>query len=128
MNEKIELGKLNSLKVDRVTEYGLFLVSQSDESVLLPNVYIKPNMDLGSIVEVFIYTDSEDRLVATTLTPKLYLNEYGFLKVVDVTSFGAFVDIGLAKDILVPKNAQKSPFKVDEKRFVKLIIDEDTKD
>jgi predicted RNA-binding protein (virulence factor B family) len=75
---------------------------------------------------VFLYTDSEDRLVATTLKPKAKLDEFGFFEVVDVAKFGAFVDWGLPKDLLVPNKLQKSPFKIGEKRFLKVVYDERT--
>ncbi|PHO09378.1 DNA-binding protein [Malaciobacter canalis] len=124
MNKQIKLGEINTLKINRASEPGLYLISEDEVEVLLPNAYIKDGMELGKTVDVFIYTDSEDRLVATTLTPKLKLNEIAALEVVDIARFGAFVDIGLPKDILVPINKQKSPFKVGEKRVLKLVEDE----
>lgn len=124
MNKNIKLGEINTLKINRASEPGLYLISQDEAEVLLPNVYIKQGMSLGQEIEVFIYTDSEDRLVATTLTPKAMINEIQYLEVVDTAKFGAFVDIGLPKDILVPINKQKSTFKVGEKRLVKIIEDE----
>ncbi|RXJ98735.1 DNA-binding protein [Arcobacter sp. CECT 8986] len=124
MNKNIKLGEINTLKINRASEPGLYLISQDETEVLLPNVYIKQGMSLGQEIEVFIYTDSEDRLVATTLTPKAMINEIQYLEVVDTAKFGAFVDIGLPKDILVPINKQKSTFKVGEKRLVKIIEDE----
>ncbi|WP_419770383.1 MAG: S1 RNA-binding domain-containing protein [Candidatus Marinarcus sp.] len=127
MNKKIELGVVNSLKIDRVTEPGLYLVSEDEEeAVLLPNAYITSKMNIGDVIDVFIYTDSEDRLVATTLTPYAYKNQFALLEVVDVSKFGAFVDLGLPKDLLVPKNRQKNPFSVGEKRFIRVIEDEKT--
>ncbi|AXH09007.1 DNA-binding protein [Malaciobacter halophilus] len=126
MNKQIKLGQINTLKINRASEPGLYLISEDETEVLLPNVYIKEQMQFGKLIDVFIYTDSEDRLVATTLTPKIKLNEIAPLEVVDIAKFGAFVDIGLPKDILVPKNKQKSPFKVGEKRVLKLIEDEKT--
>lgn len=127
MNQKIQLGKINQLKIDRVSEPGVYLVSQTEgESVLLPNAYITTKMQIGDILEVFIYTDSEDRLVATTQTPYAKKDEFAFLEVVDSSKFGAFVDMGLPKDLLVPKNRQKTPFRVGEKRFVRVIEDEKT--
>ena len=127
INEFITLGEINSLRIDRVTEPGLYLMSQDEEEVvLLPNAYIRDDMNIDDIIEVFIYTDSEDRLVATTLTPKAKVNEFALLEVVDTAPFGAFVDIGLAKDLLVPRNKQKNPFSVGESRFVRVIEDEET--
>lgn len=126
MNEHIEVGKINKLKVNRVSEPGLYLIANDDEEVLLPNAYIEKTMEVDSIVEVFIYTDSEDRLVATTLQPYVYLNEFATLEVVDMAKFGAFVDIGLSKDILVPKNRQKSSFSVGGYKVLQLQLDERT--
>lgn len=127
MNEYIKLGEINQLKIDRVSEPGVYLVSQTqDESVLLPNAYITSKMQIGDILEVFIYTDSEDRLVATTQTPYVKKDEFALLEVIDSSKFGAFMDMGLPKDLLVPKNRQKTPFKVGEKRFVRVIEDEKT--
>ncbi|RXJ86107.1 S1 RNA-binding domain-containing protein [Arcobacter sp. CECT 8985] len=124
MNKNIKLGEINTLKINRASEPGLYLISEDETEVLLPNVYIKQDMSLGKELEVFIYTDSEDRLVATTLTPKAMKNEIKYLEVVDTAKFGAFVDIGLPKDILVPINKQKAAFKVGERRLIKIIEDE----
>jgi len=127
INEYIKLGEINSLRIDRVTEPGIYLTSQDEEEVvLLPNAYITEDMKIDEIIDVFIYTDSEDRLVATTLTPKAMINEFALLEVVDVAPFGAFVDMGLPKDLLVPKNKQKNPFSIGEKRFVRVVEDEDS--
>ncbi|EFU70385.1 CvfB family protein [Aliarcobacter butzleri] len=126
MNEKIEIGKINTLKVNRVSEPGIYLISGDETEVLLPNAYVEKSMLVDSLLDVFIYTDSEDRLVATTLKPYLYLHEFAFLKVVDTAKFGAFVDIGLPKDILVPKNRQKSSFFVGSYKVLQLQLDEKT--
>lgn len=126
MNEKIEVGKTNTLRVNRVTEFGLFLIAKNEEEVLLPNAYIEKSMEVDTFVDVFIYTDSEDRLVATTLKPYIYLNEFASLEVVDTTRFGAFVDIGLSKDILVPKNKQRSSYTIGGYKVLQLQLDEKT--
>jgi predicted RNA-binding protein (virulence factor B family) len=110
INEHIELGVLNLLKVNRITDPGIFLEAQDEEVVLLPNAYVTPEMNEGDELEVFIYTDSEDRLVATTQTPYGMKDDFMFTKVVDVLPFGAFVEWGLQKDLFVPKNRQKTPF------------------
>jgi len=126
LNQHLELGLINTLRVDRFTEPGIFLMAGDANDVLLPNAYVKPEMELDSLVDVFLYTDSEDRLIATTLKPKAMLEEFALLEVVDVAAFGAFMDWGLLKDLLVPKMLQKTPFRVGEKRFVKVIYDERT--
>jgi len=127
INQDINLGEINSLLIDRKSDHGFYLIPQNDEEeVLLPNIYITENMEVGKVVDVFIYTDSEDRIVATTETPYILNNEYAYLTVVDVAPFGAFVDIGLKKDILVPKNKQARPFEIGQKKILKLIVDENT--
>jgi len=122
----LELGKINTLKIDRLTTPGAYLMAQDGNDVLLPGQYLTQEMKEGELVDVFLYTDSEDRLVATTQTPKAKLDEFALLEVVDVAPFGAFMDWGLPKDLLVPKQLQKTPFVVGEKRFIKVIYDERT--
>lgn len=125
-NQHLQLGEINCLRVDRDTPHGLFLMSLDDKDVLLPKVYVTDAMEIDSLVEVFLYTDSEDRIVATTLKPRAMLDGFGLFEVVDVAPFGAFVDWGLPKDLLVPKMLQKTPFTVGEKRFLKVVYDEKT--
>jgi len=122
----IQLGKKNTLRVSRESEFGLFLKDERDTEVLLPNAYVKEWMKVGKEVDVFIYHDSEDRLTATTVMPKAMLDEFGFFEVVDVAYFGAFVDWGLPKDLLVPKQFQKEPFRIGEKKFLRVVYDEKT--
>jgi len=125
-NKHLELGVINTLIVDRETPHGLFLLSEDEKDVLLPQAYVTKDMQIGKLLDVFLYTDSEDRLIATTLEPKAKLDEFGFFEVVDVAKFGAFVDWGLPKDLLVPNKLQRLPFKVGEKRFLKVVYDERT--
>ncbi len=125
-NEYLELGLINCLRVDRHTPHGIFLMSLDGHDVLLPQAYVTENMIVDSLLEVFLYTDSEDRLIATNLKPTAMLDEFALFEVVDVASFGAFVNWGLLKDLLVPNMFQKTPFKVGEKRFLKVIYDERT--
>ena len=124
INEKIELGKLNTLRIDRFTEPGIYLMAEDEADILLPGQYVTDTMVEGQEIQVFVYTDSEDRLVATTDTPKAMVDEFGFFEVVDVADFGAFVDWGLPKDLFIPKNRQKTPFKVGEKRILRVIKDD----
>ena len=126
MDKQILLGRINKLRVDRITEPGLYLMAEDEEVVLLPNVYITSQMEIGKDIDVFIYTDSEDRLVATTLTPKGIVDEYVALKVIDTMKYGAFMDWGLPKDLLVPKNKQKSTFNIGETKVVRIVEDENT--
>ena len=126
INKTIEQGVVNTLKVNRVSQPGIYLISGDETEVLLPNIYVKKEMTIDSLVDVFIYTDSEDRLVATTIKPYLYLNEFASLKIVDSAKFGYFVDIGLAKDLLVPKNRQKGSFEVGSYKVLQMQFDERT--
>ncbi len=126
MNQSIILGKINTLKINRVSEPGIYLIAQDEEEVLLPNAYITKSMQIGDMIDVFIYTDSEDRLVATTLKPYGYLNDYVCLEIIDIAKFGAFADIGLPKDLLIPKNRQKTTFNIGDRKVVQIINDEKT--
>jgi len=124
MNQSIELGKINTLKIVRFTEPGAYLAAEDGEDLLLPNQYITEAMELDQEIDVFVYTDSEDRFVATTAKPKAMIDQFGFFEVVDVAGFGAFVDWELPKDLFVPKNRQKTPFKVGEKRILRIVKDD----
>ena len=126
MNEKIELGLINTLKIDRKSDHGLYLVANDGDDVLLPNAYVTDAMKIGDTLEEFVYNDSEDRYVATTLRPKAMLNEFGYFEVVGVENFGAFVDWGLPKDLFVPKKFQKIPLEVGMKFVFRVSIDEDS--
>lgn len=126
IDEKIKQGVVNTLRVNRVSEPGIYLISGDETEVLLPNAYVKKEMAIDSLLDVFIYTDSEDRLVATTLKPYLYLNEFAYLKIVDSAKFGYFVDIGLPKDLLVPKNRQKGTYNIGSYKVLQMQFDERT--
>ncbi len=126
INEHLVLGSTNTLRVDRMTDPGIFLMADDGKDVLLPNQYVTKEMKVDDEIKVFVYNDSEDRIVATTEKPIAMINEYGFFKVVDVTNFGAFVDWGLKKDLFVPKTHQKSDFKVGENRILYVNYDEKT--
>lgn len=132
MNEKsknlhIEIGKINTLEVARDTDFGLFLESKDDSEVLLPNVYVmEDEMPIGALIDVFVYTDSEDRPVATTKMPYAKLGEYGYFTVVDYKSYGAFVNWGLPKDLFVPLSQQKEYFNIGKKYLLRVCLDEQT--
>ena len=125
-NEFLELGVINTLQIDRLTTPGAYLMAQNGKDVLLPGQYLTASMKEGDLVDVFLYTDSEDRLVATTDTPKVKLNEFALLKIVDIAPFGAFLDWGLPKDLLLPKKLQKTTAVIGEERFIKVVYDERT--
>ena len=123
MTEKIEVGFVNTLKIDRESEYGLFLTDAMGESVLLPNIYVTPEMKTGDSIDVFIYSDSEDRVVATTQRPLAKRGEFALMKVTDIAPFGAFVDWGLPKELLVPKKMQKHPLEVGKNYIIHVAYD-----
>ena len=103
----INLGKINKLKINRFVEFGAYLNAGTDVEILLPQKYITEDMEKDSEVDVFIYNDSEDRLVAVTENPKAMVGEFALLRVAQVNPTGAFMDWGLPKEILVPFREQK---------------------
>ena len=103
----LKAGRIQTLTVSRVSEYGLYLADEEQNEVLLPNRYTSLTDKVGDRKEVFLYHDSEDRLVATTETPLLREGEAGYLRVVDKTAHGAFLDWGLhGKDLFLPNRNQ----------------------
>lgn len=104
----LRAGRIESLTVSRISDHGLYLADEEQQEVLLPNRYTSLSDKVGDKKEVFIYHDSEDRLVATTETPLLLVGQAGFLRVVDKTPHGAFLDWGLhGKDIFLPNRNQQ---------------------
>jgi predicted RNA-binding protein (virulence factor B family) len=120
------LGKYNDLTIERVTSVGLYLSEPEGEEILLPNKYLTDDMKIGDVIRVFVYKDSEDRPVATTQTPKLLRDEFGFLEVKDVNSYGAFLDWGLEKDLFVPFSEQTTRMEKGESYIVFLYLDRRT--
>lgn len=105
----IQLGSFHTLPVQRLTDFGAFLGADEMGEVLLPRRYVTDDLKVGDFIRVFLHMDSEDRPVATTDTPKVVVGEFAFLKVTSVTKFGAFLDWGLGKDLLVPFGEQQRP-------------------
>ncbi|MBR5464267.1 MAG: hypothetical protein IKU77_00510 [Alistipes sp.] len=104
----LKAGRNYTLKVSRISEFGLYLQDEEGQEVLLPNRYTSLSDQVGDEKEVFIYHDSEDRLVATTETPTIRVGEVAYLKVVDKTVHGAFLDWGLhGKDLFLPNRNQQ---------------------
>lgn len=118
----MKLGEFQKLKIKRQLDQGLYL-SDGDTQVLLPNNEVTPDMKIDDEISVFIYKDSEDRLVATTTTPLLTLGEVALLKVKDVTSIGAFLDWGLSKDLLLPFKEQTTTVNNGDEILIALYID-----
>lgn len=121
----ISIGTFNTLKIARRTNVGLFL-TDGNQDVLLPKKYIPKISEIGDELEVFVYLDHEERPVATTLEPKIYLNEFSLLKVNYVNDFGAFMDWGLEKDLFVPFREQARKMSEGNYYIVYMYMDEKT--
>ncbi len=105
----LKIGNYNTLRVARAVDFGLYLETESGKEVLLPRRYVTDQMAIGDELKVFVYTDSEDRPIATTDIPYATVGEFAFLDVRDVNDYGAFLDWGIAgKDLLVPYSQQRS--------------------
>lgn len=116
-------GQIFELKALRKTDNGIYLVDEDNIEVLLPNKYIPDEFDLEQIISVFIYKDSEDRLIATTLEPKILLNSFAPLKAVDKNKHGVFFDMGLEKDLFVPHSQQQTEIKPGHTYVVYMYLD-----
>lgn len=121
----IQVGQYNSLIVQRIKDAGAYL-DDGNEGILLPKRFVPNGTKIGDEIRVFVYHDSENRLIATTLIPKAVVGDIALLKVVDISSHGAFVDWGLMKDLLVPKSKQISPMRLGGEYLVTLYIDAQT--
>ena len=120
-----EIGKYITLKILRDTDPGLYLGKdpESEEVVLLPHKYKPEKFKIGDEIRVFIYLDFEERPIATTLKPFLNLNEFGYLRCVDVTNHGAYMEWGLEKNLFVPFNEQARPMKVNNWYIIYLYLE-----
>jgi len=122
----LEIGKLNTLEINKEVDFGLYLDGIQYDEILLPKRYVPEGVSPGDEIEVFIYLDSEDRLIATTEKPFVMVGECAYLKVVEANSIGAFLDWGLPKDLFVPFREQANKMIVGHSYCVKLYIDKDT--
>jgi uncharacterized protein len=121
------IGKRNTLTVLRNSTSGLYLDGGEHGEILLPNRYVPRGVVLGARLEVFVYRDSEDRLVATTETPRATVGEVATLKVISINrQVGAFLDWGLAKDLLLPFREQTGQVQVGQDVVVRIYLDEKT--
>jgi uncharacterized protein len=118
-----ELGKINSLLINRFTANGAYLALQEGGEVLLPKSYLNGTEKEGDEIEVFVYTDSEDRPVAVTNRPVALLDEFAIMEAREITKFGAFLDWGLPKDLFVPKAEMAKPMIKDQKYLVRVCKD-----
>ncbi len=123
----IEIGKMNHLEVVKEVDFGFYLEGGIDfEKILLPIRYVPEGLRVGDSLDVFIYKDSEDRIIATTEKPYVMVGEFAYLEVVAVNSYGAFLDWGLSKDLILPFNQQKRRLNVGDWRTVRVYLDEYT--
>jgi len=121
----VKAGVYNQLVVQRITGVGAFL-EDGKEGLLLPKRFVPPRTKAGDTLEVFVYHDSEDRLIATTQRPFAIAGEIALLRAVSVTQQGAFLDWGLMKDLFVPRSKQLSGMREGADYLVKVYIDEQT--
>ena len=121
----LHIGQHNTLTILRDTKVGLFLGNGNEvDDVLLPNKYVPKVFEIGEEITVFIYLDHEERPVATTLVPYIFLNEFALLRVNFTNQIGAFMDWGMEKDILVPFKEQARPMEKGKRYLVYLYLDE----
>ena len=121
------LGKVNPLKVVKVVDFGVYLDGGSDGEILLPKRYVPEVCELDDTLSVFIYNDSEDRLIATTEKPYVMVGEFAALEVVEVNEVGAFLDWGLMKNLMVPFREQKIKMEEGRRYPVFVFVDFDSK-
>lgn len=123
----IKLGEVQTLLVAKEVDFGVYLKENVDdkkgEDVLLPIKQVPEGLKLGDKIEVFVYKDSNDRIIATTKKPKLAVGEVGYLKVVEITKIGAFLNWGLEKDLFLPYKEQIGEIRVNGEYMVSIYID-----
>src|SRR5690606_410005 len=122
----ISLGKYNNLEILRDTTVGLFLGDDEGNDVLLPNKYVPEEFEIGDFINVFCYLDHEERIVATTLVPFVTVDQFQLLQVAEVNEFGAFMDWGLEKHLLVPFREQRNKMQEGQWYVVYCYLDEKT--
>lgn len=121
----IKVGEFNLMRVDRKVDFG-FYMDDGGEGILLPKRFVPAGLRVGDTISVFVYHDSDNRLIATTQDPLAVVGDIAALKVVAVTAQGAFLDWGLMKDLFVPVSQQLSTMRLGGKYLVKLYIDAQT--
>jgi predicted RNA-binding protein (virulence factor B family) len=123
------IGRMNSLQVVKHTDFGLYLDGGADGEILLPKRYIPKNTstDVDDWLNVFVYLDSEDKLIATTEKPKVQVGQFASLKVVDINRVGLFLNWGLPKDLLLPHSEEKRPLQIGDYCVVYVYVDKRTK-
>ncbi len=125
-SKMIETGRMNKLCVVKQVAFGVYLDGGKAGEILLPKRYVPSACRVGDELNVFIYRDSEDRLIATTEKPYAMVGEFSLLKVTDVTALGAFLNWGLPKDLLAPFSEQKPRMEAGKSYVVRIYLDEDS--
>lgn len=120
----LQVGQFNQLRVVKEVPFGVYLDGDGWGEILLPRKVVPEGTVIGGDVHVFIYFDSDDKIIATTKRPRVTLGHCAFLKVIDVNRVGAFLDWGLDKDLLVPKPEQRRPMQQDKSYIVYLTQDD----
>ena len=122
----IKLGKFNQLEVVKEVDFGMYLDGGEEGEILLPSRYVPEDCKVGDMLNVFLYLDIDERLVATTLTPLVQVGEFACLEVAWVNEYGAFLKWGLMKDLFVPFGEQKMKMQVGNKYIIHAHIDEES--
>jgi uncharacterized protein len=119
----VKLGETNKLQIIKEVDFGYFLDGEEEGEILLPKDQTLKKYEIDDWIDVFIYLDSEDRIVATTRKPLGRVNQFSFLKVAQVNPVGAFLDWGLSKDVLVPFHEQKKSMEEGKSYLVYIYLD-----
>lgn len=122
----LSLGKLNTLKVVRKADFGLYLDGGPTGDILLPNRYVPKGTRIGDELEVFLYLDQEERPIATTQRPLAMVGDFAHLRVAWINEHGAFLDWGLMKDVFCPFREQKMRMEIDNSYIVHIHLDEES--
>lgn len=122
----VEIGTYNKLQVVKQVEFGVYMDGGELDTILLPKRYVPQGCELGDWIDVFLYFDSDDLLIATTEKPKVQVGDCAMLTVVDINHAGAFMDWGLPKDLLVPYNEQQKPMEVGYSYVVHVFHDQNS--
>ena len=121
----MKIGEYNELRINRMVDFGAYLIDEDTHEVLLPKRYLTPEMKLGDAIKVFVYNDSENRPVATTEVPRAVVGDFALMRVKAVNKVGAFLDWGLtAKDLLVPFSEQRVDMQAGRSYIVRVYLDE----
>ena len=126
MSNKIKLGDFNSLRVVKRVDFGIYLDGGEEGEILLPTRYVPEEVSIGDELEVFIYLDQDERLIATTEKPLAKVGDFAYLEVKWVNEYGAFLGWGLMKDLFCPFREQKKRMVLGQSYIVHVHIDEES--